>query len=263
MNGFWNRRRPEADGATDGFEFGRGLERPDESGREGVVDPPAPGRLEQLFDANTEGPGIWKWRQYFDAYERHLAKFVGRGPRLVEIGVYSGGSLGMWREYFGEGSEVIGIDIEEACRAYEAPGIEIVIGDQGSPEFWAAFNRDHDPVDIVIDDGGHEPHQQVATLEALLPRLRPGGVFVCEDAVGTENEFQAYIDGLGRNLHAAEWLSESPATIRTNALQSLVHSIHRYPFLVAIERNAAPVEELTAPRHGTEWQPFFGRDDET
>ena len=263
MTGFWNRRRADADRAADGFDFGHRLERPPAGGETaGVAEQPSAGRLEQYFDANREGPGIWKWRQYFDAYERHLAKFVGRAPRLVEIGVYSGGSLGMWRDYFGEGAQVIGVDIEGACRAYEATGIEIVIGDQGSPEFWAAFTRDHRPLDIVIDDGGHEPGQQIATLEALLPHLREGGVYICEDAVGTANEFQAYVDGLARNLNADEWISESPATVRTNAFQSIVHSIHRYPFLVAIERNPAPVEELTAPRHGTEWQPFFGREDE-
>jgi len=253
--------RPEPDRAAAGFAFGQGWARESESESEreptAIAEPPRPGRLAAHFEANAEGPGIWKWRHYFEAYERHLAKFVGRSPRVVEIGVYSGGSLEMWKQYFGTGCEIIGVDIEEACRAYAGPSVEIVIGDQADPAFWAGFVERFDALDVVIDDGGHLPEQQIATLEALLPRLRDGGVYICEDVTGVENEFQDYCDGLARNLNAEEWISESPATVKPSGFQTQVHSIHRYPFLVAIERTPEPVAELIAPRHGTEWQPFF------
>src|SRR3954453_17281724 len=51
------------------------------------------GPLRAHFEANREGPGIWKWLHYFDIYERHLKRFVGREVRILEVGVYSGGSL--------------------------------------------------------------------------------------------------------------------------------------------------------------------------
>src|SRR4051812_2939766 len=56
-------------------------------------------RMREFFDARRTGPGIWKWNHYFDIYHRHLAKFVGRGAHVMEIGVYSGGSLEMWGGY--------------------------------------------------------------------------------------------------------------------------------------------------------------------
>ncbi len=83
----------------------------------------AKGTLEEYFDAYTEGPGIWKWRHYFDIYERHLGKFVGREVHVVEVGVFSGGSLGMWKHYFGEQCCVYGINIAPECRAYERDGV--------------------------------------------------------------------------------------------------------------------------------------------
>ena len=48
-----------------------------------AVEPTAPGRLERYYGGVEEGPGVWKWQQYFDAYERHLSKFVGREPQMI------------------------------------------------------------------------------------------------------------------------------------------------------------------------------------
>ena len=53
--------------------------------------------LETYFDRLTDGPGIWKWRHYFEIYHRHFQRFIDRPVVVVEVGVYSGGSLGMWQ----------------------------------------------------------------------------------------------------------------------------------------------------------------------
>jgi hypothetical protein len=100
--------------------------------------------LWQYFQANREGPGIWKWVHYFDIYQRYLGKFVGTDAHVVEIGVYSGGSLPMWRHYLGPMVRITGIDIEPACKTYERDGTHIVIGDQEDRQFWKRF-RDEAP----------------------------------------------------------------------------------------------------------------------
>src|SRR5438067_9951054 len=86
--------------------------------------------LRQFFDARTEGRGIWKWLHYFDIYHRHLQKFVGTDAHIVEIGVYSGGSLDMWHDYFGPRARVTGVDIAPECRSYQDAQTKIAIGDQ-------------------------------------------------------------------------------------------------------------------------------------
>ena len=48
-------------------------------------------------------------------------RFIGRAVNVVEIGVYSGGSLRMWRDYFGESAVIHGVDIEEECRRSSRP----------------------------------------------------------------------------------------------------------------------------------------------
>ena len=154
------------------------------------------GELEQLAATHSEGPGIIKWRHYFDIYERHLARFRGTEVQLVEVGVYGGGSLGLWRTYLGADSHICGIDIDPGCRRFAAERVEVVIGDQGDEDFWASFLRGHPRIDIVIDDGGHLPQQQAVTLECLLPAIQPGGVYICEDIHGAFQPFHAFVDGL-------------------------------------------------------------------
>jgi len=137
--------------------------------------PPALNPFRVYLDGKHEGPGIWKWLHYCDIYERHLGKFRGLPVTIVEIGIYSGGSIDMWRSCLGPDCRVIGVDIESACRSYERPGVEIEIGDQADPAFWRDFFARHPQVDIIIDDGGHQVHQQAPTLAAVLPHLVPGG----------------------------------------------------------------------------------------
>jgi hypothetical protein len=214
---------------------------------------PGANPLRDFFDARRAGPGIWKWKHYFDLYHRHLARFVGRQPHVMEIGVYSGGSLDMWRAYFGAGCRIYGVDVQAACKAYEREDTTIFIGDQADREFWRSLQLP--ALDVLIDDGGHRPEQQIATLEEMLPRLRPGGVFLCEDIHGTHNGFGAYLEGLLKDLNGIRW-SGAGTPVQPSALQAAIQSIHFYPYVVVIEKAGAPVTELDAPRHGTEWQPF-------
>src|SRR5436189_28835 len=79
----------------------------------------------------------------------------------------------MWRSYLGNQSRIIGIDIEPACRQYKSDGVDILIGDQGDRRFWTSVRKSYPSVDVLIDDGGHTPEQQMTTLEEMLPHLDP------------------------------------------------------------------------------------------
>ena len=203
--------------------------------------------LWDYFQNHKEGHGIWKWEHYFDIYHRYLAKFVGKKVDVLEIGIYSGGSLEMWRSYFGEKCHIYGVDIEDACSEYENDYVSVFIGDQESPFFWNDFKNKVEGVDVLIDDGGHTAGQQKVTLEQMLQHIRPGGVYICEDIHGTFNEFSAYATGLVNELNNME----------NTEFQSAIHSIHFYPYMLVIEKNSVRVNKLNAPKHGTIWQPFF------
>jgi cephalosporin hydroxylase len=219
----------------------------------------SPNPLRSFFDARVEGRGIWKWLHYFDIYNRHLQKFVGRPAHIVEIGVYSGGSLEMWRDFFGDQARITGIDIAPECRAYEDGQTEIVIGDQVDRTFWAKFRETHPVVDVLIDDGGHQVEQQLVTLEEMLPHLRPGGVYICEDVHGRGSHFAAFAHALADNLNESQPKADAHGMLsyRATPFQSAIESVNFYPCVVVIEKTAAPRSEFTAPKHGTAWQPFL------
>jgi hypothetical protein len=131
--------------------------------------------LKLYFESHKEGKGIVKWIHYFNIYQKHFDKFVGKEVNVVEIGVFSGASLEMWKRYFGSKCRVYGIDIREECKSYEDEKTKIFIGDQADRKFWKQFRKQVPCVDIVIDDGSHATEQQIVTLEEMLPHIRSGG----------------------------------------------------------------------------------------
>ncbi len=211
--------------------------------------------LWEYFSQYRQGPGIWKWTHYFEAYHRHFERFRGQQVNLLEIGIYSGGSLPMWLSYFGDNCKVFGVDIEEVCKSYETDRIKVYIGDQEDREFWKRFREEAPEIHILIDDGGHTPEQQMTTLEEMLPYMPPGSVYMCEDIHGNSNSFAAFATALVHRLNAIN--SDGQPGVAASQLQQSLHSIHFYPYLCVIEKHRLPPQKLIAPKHGTEWQPFL------
>jgi len=215
--------------------------------------------LRDFFERRKVGPGIWKWTHYFDIYHQHLKKFRGRPVHVLEVGIYSGGSLQMWREYFGPDAVLYGVDIEPSCKAYEDDKTHIFIGDQQDRAFWKSVIGKIPQIDVIIDDGGHYFKQQIVTLEEA---LSPGGVFICEDVHTARNEFAMFVYGLADRLNDAEMQSDESSderrlTTKAQGPQQFVKSVSLYPFVTVIERTDRHVFEFVAPKHGTEWQPFL------
>jgi hypothetical protein len=220
-----------------------------------VADPSDRGPLWAYVQGYDEGPGIFKWEHYLEIYHRHLNKFVGAKPSVVEVGIYSGGSLGMWRSYFGEGCHVHGVDIVEDCRSYASDHVTVHIGDQADRSFWADF-RDRVPVvDALIDDGGHTALQQQVTLEEMLPHLQPGGVYICEDIHRSNNRFTDFASGLVRSLNEMDVEPGPVLMSRISNFQAAVYSMHFYPYILVVEKNAVSPVHFVSPRRGTDWMP--------
>ena len=80
-----------------------------------------------------------KHKSYFDVYDTLLEEYVGKDITFVEIGVLDGGSLFMWREFFGPEARIIGVDLNPNAKKWEEEGFEIFIGDQSDKLFWKKF----------------------------------------------------------------------------------------------------------------------------
>ena len=110
--------------------------------------------LEKYFTENTGGM-IHKWKHYFEIYDRHFSRFRNTECHIVEFGVSQGGSLQMWKDYFGPKCKIFGIDINPQCKKFEEEQISIFIGDQEDRNFLKSLQEMIPRIDILIDDGGH------------------------------------------------------------------------------------------------------------
>jgi hypothetical protein len=59
---------------------------------------------------------VHKWRHYLDVYDRHLSRFRNSSFKMLEIGVFKGGSMRLWRDYFGSDAVLFGVDIDPECK---------------------------------------------------------------------------------------------------------------------------------------------------
>ncbi len=122
-----------------------------------------------------------KCSNYFHIYEELLSKYVGKKITFVEVGVLHGGSLFMWKEYFGDQAKIIGVDLNPAAKKLEKYGFEIYIGSQSDISFWKDFYSNVGKIDVLLDDGGHDNDHQIITLNETIPNVKNGGTVLIED----------------------------------------------------------------------------------
>ena len=201
--------------------------------------------LESYF-INNEKRKIHKWFHYLEIYEAHFSKFRDTPVNILEIGVDNGGSLQMWKDYFGKNCKIYGIDILEKCKEYEDDQINIIIGSQEDRNFWKTVKDTCPKFDIIIDDGGHTMNQQVVTYEEMFPFLNDNGIYLCEDVHTSYwpgeyggsykgNTFIEYSKNFIDYLHA----SYSSAIPKTYSGDN-IHGIHYYDSMIVIEKRKKP-----------------------
>ena len=150
----------------------------------------------QAFFTSRKEKDLIKWSNYFDIYELYFSKFVVKPIKFLEIGVFRGGSLPMWREYFHKDSIIVGIDIDPKCKQYENPeqNCFVEIGDQSDSVFLEELSQKYGVFDIILDDGSHQFKHQIASLEKLWGVLDVNGIYMVEDV--HTSYYQSYLGGI-------------------------------------------------------------------
>lgn len=183
------------------------------------------GFLHRYFLENSS-KRLHKWIHYFDIYEKHFSRFRNESPVLLEIGVFGGGSLEMWKDYFGPGAQIVGLDINPECKKHERDGIEIFIGSQDDPAVIQSILKKHPRIDLVIDDGSHLNHHMMSTFEMLYDCIHPHGIYMVEDT------HTCYWDEYGGGLRRPGSFMEYAKTKIDE-----IHAVH--------SRNTLPVSPFT------------------
>lgn len=202
--------------------------------------------LEAYFNQNTER-SILKWSHYFDVYDRHFNKYRGKDIVILEIGTFNGGSLQMWKNYFGPKAKIYGIDVNPNCKQVEEENITILIGSQSDRNFLEKVKAEVPPIDILIDDGGHTMLQQIVSFEELFAHVKPDGVYLCEDI--HTSYWKRFGGGLRRRGTFIEYSKNfidflhgyhGEGSFKPNYFTQSVNSLHYYDSILVIEKKPTP-----------------------
>ena len=204
--------------------------------------------LREIFD-NLDSRLIHKWNHYIEIYDQYFSKYRNKDVVILEIGVSQGGSIDLWKEYFGPKVKIYGIDINPRSIEFNEPNIEILVGKQEDKNFLRSVKSKIPKVDILIDDGGHTMVQQIATFEELFDHVKDDGIYVCEDTHTSYmyayhggykkmNSFIEYSKNFIDYLHA--WFSETKSKLDVSDFTRHVYGVHYYTNMVIIEKKKMP-----------------------
>lgn len=120
------------------------------------------------------------YHNYLEIYDKYFSKYQHTLENFLEIGLWEGESIRMWRDYFSVGN-LVGADILDLSHVV-LPDTQIHICDQSDRnQLETLVSNTYSKFDIIIDDGGHMMHQQQITLATMFKYLKPNGIFVIED----------------------------------------------------------------------------------
>jgi hypothetical protein len=212
------------------------------------------------FLSRTDEKMLFKMDHYLDIYDRELAPWMGERVNFLEIGVYKGGSLRMWRDFFAPQSSLTFLDIDPACKALEIEGTDIRIGDQTDVPFLQSVIREKGPFDIIVDDGGHKMDQQITSFRALWNALKDGGLYIVEDT------HTSYWPGFGGGGHKAagsfiefakdlidkmhSWYTEDDEGFPLHPLAAQIGAIQFFDSLVIIRKELKKPPVAVTSQHG-------------
>jgi len=206
--------------------------------------------LDGIFWSN-QGPIVHKWHHYLPIYERYFGLYRCKNPKFLEIGVSKGGSLAIWRTYFGPDATIFGIDIDPACMDSNGEHGQVRIGSQDDAKFLKSVVKEMGGVDIVLDDGSHFSKDIRASLEVLFPLLSDGGIYMVEDLHATywksyqggyqnSNSFIEDIRQMYDDMH--HWYHSKGQKI--DATANNLSAIHLYDSIAVLEKN-----KIGRPQH--------------
>jgi len=199
--------------------------------------------LEEYFNKNT-GKLIHKWEHYFEIYDNHFSRFRGKEVNILEVGVSHGGSLQMWKDYFGPKAKIYGIDINKKCKELEEENVEIFIGSQEDRNFLKEITTTIPMLDILIDDGGHGMDMQIFTFEELFDHIKEDGVYLCEDIhtsyspryEGGYKKPSTFIEYSKNFIDYINAYHSEDRTLRPNSFTKSAFSAHFYDKIVVVEK---------------------------
>jgi hypothetical protein len=163
-----------------------------------------------LHDLGTLTDKSWA-HQYLHVYEALFEPVRSRVSSMLELGIWEGHSLRMWRDYFAKAT-VYGVDVSDArCgQMDDEDRIVVAFRDGYTIDAVAAFGDI--TFDVIIDDGPHSLESQMFCAQHYSSLLAKRGILVIED------------------IPHPDWIPQIAAVVPSDLA----------PYMYAIDRRIAP-----------------------
>jgi hypothetical protein len=149
-----------------------------------------------------------------ELYDRFFAPLADQPVNLLEIGVYRGGSVRLWQDYFPFG-QVVGLDMQLPPGLDDEPRIRLYQGGQHDAPLLRRIAAENAPdgFDVIIDDASHIGINARASFDVLFDdHLKPGGWYVIED--WPTGYFDEWEDGVSPGRRPGFWQRVARRVVR-------------------------------------------------
>jgi hypothetical protein len=191
----------------------------------------------KTLDASNYDTDKAEHSHYLRSYEKYFQPLLDKDVKLLELGVYKGGSLLLWRDYF-ETGVIVGLDLNSVAVPDESGRIRLYQGQQQDTVLLDRLAKENAPggFDIIIDDCSHIGELTRLSFWHLFENhLKPGGLYVIED--WSTGYWDSFFDGVAFGYQPS--LKFSPLLFRIRSI--LAHLQQSAPLLNSILR---PVKQL-------------------
>lgn len=119
---------------------------------------------------------------YTPYYDLFLSGKRNKYKKVLDIGVFHGGSLLLWHDVFPQ-AHIYGVDKDITRVRYlkKSKRVTLLQGRQGDDKFFKDEVIPHGKWDLIVDDCSHSPKHQKDTFELLWDSVESGGYYVIED----------------------------------------------------------------------------------
>ena len=147
-------------------------------------------KISQLFEKYADTTDKVRSHNYGPVYDAILGQYENQDIKMLEIGIFAGGSTKSFEEFLGPKSTLVAVDphLQNLRHKFDRA---IVLGiDAFSSDSLQLLQR-HGPFDVILDDSYHSFESHKFLLSVVYDTLLvPGGLMILEDVMYGEPEVQ-------------------------------------------------------------------------
>jgi Methyltransferase domain len=214
------------------------------------------------WELGSECFHFYKIKSLVDQYAKFWSRRQNfRARNILELGIWDGGSIAFWFEYFNPDKHV-GVDLQHKEDSQYFKRYKSSRGlDQRIRTYWGIDQGDsarlreivqaefQGSLDLVLDDASHMYDLTKRSFETLFPLLPPGGLYIIEDWA-----WGHWPESVATDLHRSrtvpltrlvfEIVAATGSWLEQRSLEPLISNISVFQGFTVVERGELP---LTVP----------------